>query len=185
MSDTQTTRVPGWLWMFSGAILGGLITYLVLLSEVSPTSNLLPTKEKPVGVSNQEPLDEAPSAPAKPQKKVRHFAFYDMLPNSEVPVTATPPSPQAQKVDWEYHIQVASFHSPEDARRVKKQLSDLGLHARIEMSESSSGATWHRLVLGPFVTRSQMEKARSTLRANRYEAMLLKRKKEFKPTLTP
>jgi Cell division protein len=78
----------------------------------------------------------------------------------------------------EYILQVASFKNADDAEQLKVELILLNLEAQIEKARIRNGETWHRVLVGPFLSRSQRETARATLVANRYEALVLKRTAE-------
>lgn len=160
------SKVPGWVWLFTGTILGAFIMFLMRLSELQPH---MPN-------TRQTRIDPVPSQ-AQEHKETR-FDFYKLLKDTEVPITAKP-NTQQQKIDsnTEYLLQVASFRAIDDAEQVRAELLLLNLNARVESAKVDSGSTWHRVIVGPYATRSQMAKAKSTLLSNRYEAMLLKRKR--------
>ena len=61
---------------------------------------------------------------------------------------------------------------------MRAELTLLNLTARIEQSSAKEGNVWHRVIVGPFANRSQLAKAKDTLLSNRFDAMLLKRKRE-------
>lgn len=172
MSDSSTSRVPGWLWLIAGTALGALVMFLMRLSELDPalTLNNLRDSEERIG-DNSQPLVDT----QKPAE--RRFDFYNLLRDTEVPVTATPADPTAQAVQMDYLLQVASFQSATDANEVRAELVLLNLSAWVEKSQNQSGTTWHRVIVGPFSHRSQMAKAKGILLSNRYEAMMLKRPK--------
>lgn len=163
--DSSGSKVPGWVWLFTGTILGAFITFLMRLSELQPsTPQARPSQQ--AGAT-----DQGAKAPAK-------YDFYKMLREAEVPVTA-PANPPGAKADEnvEYLLQVASFRSLAEAEQVRAELMLLNLTARIEASAANEGNTWHRVIVGPFANRSQLAKAKDTLLSNRYDAMLLKRKR--------
>jgi len=166
-TDSSGSKVPGWVWLFTGTILGAFITFLMRLSELQPST----PQVRPPQHAGSGTVNEGAKAPAK-------YDFYKMLRDAEVPVTApkNPPSAQAEE-NVEYLLQVASFRSAEEAQQVRAELSLLNLSARIEASAATDGNTWHRVIVGPFANRSQLAKARDTLLSNRYAAMLLKRKR--------
>jgi cell division protein FtsN len=164
VDHSSGSKVPGWIWLFTGTVLGVFITFLMRLSELQP-----PTPE--ARPAQQAGANQSAKAPTK-------YDFYEMLRNAEVPVTA-PKNPPAAKVEEnvEYLLQVASFSSPAEAEQVRAELLMLNLSSRIEASAAKEGKTWHRVIVGPFANRSQLAKAKDTLLSNRYDAMLLKRKR--------
>lgn len=78
----------------------------------------------------------------------------------------------------EYLLQVGSFANPADADRLRAQLIMLNLDARIEKVTIRNGELWHRVMVGPFTDQARLNTARSTLVANQYNALMLKRKPE-------
>lgn len=173
MSNSSSSKVPGWLWLVAGVALGALVMFLMRLSELDPAFNYLQWSERAPDSSATAEVE-----PAAQDSAPRRFDFYHLLRDSEVPVTVTPnerkPSTQPE---MDYLLQVASFRSAADANEVRAQLMLMNLSAWIEKSQSQSGQTWHRVIVGPFSTRSQMAKAKSTLLSNRYEALMLKRER--------
>lgn len=161
-ASSNDARVPGWVWLVTGVALGALITLLMRLSELQP----------------------AKPAPAPANTKVNNeaedvtFNFYKLLRDNEIVVDErkTPTTPAEDK-DVEYLLQVASFRTLEDAEQARAELTLLNLVARVEKADVGQGQTWHRLIVGPFNSRSELAKARSTLLSNRFEALVLKRKK--------
>lgn len=157
-------KLPGWIWLITGTLLGALITFLVQLSEIEPSGHTL--------TKTQQQSQEG--------GKTAKFSFYNLLRDSEVPVTSKvdPESQTKLEDNFEYLLQVASFSSLEDAEQVRAELTLLNLSAHVEKAKTDKGQTWHRVIVGPFESRSKLSKARSTLLSNRYEAMRIKRKKE-------
>lgn len=166
-NQSSSSKVPGWVWLFTGTILGAFITFLMRLSELQPPS---PGTHRPSATAGSS--TEEPKTPAK-------YDFYKILRDTEVPVTSSraPATPKVEE-NVEYLLQVASFRSATDAEQVRAELTLLNLTARIEQSTAKEGNVWHRVIVGPFANRSQLAKAKDTLLSNRFDAMLLKRKRE-------
>ena len=160
---SASSKVPGWVWLFTGTILGAFITFLMRLSELQPPAPEARPKQ-------QTETDQGAKAPAK-------YDFYKMLRDAEVPVTAPKNPPAKVEENVEYLLQVASFRSAAEAEQVRAGLILLNLNPRVESSDATQGNTWHRVIVGPFANRSQLAKARSILLSNRYNPMLLKRKR--------
>lgn len=73
-----------------------------------------------------------------------------------------------------YMLQVASFRKQADADRVKADLILNGFEARVVMI-SREGAHWYRVMLGPFASRMQAEKAQvEVARSEHLMGMVLK-----------
>ncbi len=156
------SQVPAWLWLTTGTLLGALVMFLMQLTKLDP--------EESRAIQRQTIM-------ASNEFKETRFEFYKLLKESEVKVPerkeAFKPKP---KENVHYLLQVASFKSISDAEEARAELVLLNFNARIEKADVRKGETWHRVLVGPFETRSTLQKARSTLLSNRYEALTLTRK---------
>lgn len=162
-ANSNEARVPGWIWLLTGVALGALIMLLMRLSEMQP-------------IPEERQKANSP-ARAEPQSKVT-LDFYKVLKDSEILVEQRQaPSRPAEEDNTELLLQVASFRSLADAEQARAELILLNLAARIEKADVGKGETWHRVIVGPFTSRSQLAKARDTLFSNRFEALVIKRKK--------
>ncbi len=161
-------RVPAWVWLFTGTVLGAFIMFLVRLSEISP--------------EDPSHTDTSSANQAEKPKQSPRFDFYDLLKETQVsiPEVAKKTKEDAQSPDnpVEYILQVASFKSGDDAERLRAELILLNLEANTEEAKIRNGETWHRVLVGPFTSRSKLSKARNTLLSNKHEALVLKRKPE-------
>lgn len=165
----KKSDVPGWVWLFTGAVLGAFVMFLVYLSDQPPAKTVAAT-EKPKAT----PKVEEKAVP-KPR-----FDFYKLLEESEV-VVETPEETklqlEQQKTEsMEYLLQVGSFRKSEDADSVRAKLILLNMDAKVEKVTVKSGETWHRVIVGPFTNTSAMANARATLVSNHFDTLLLKRK---------
>lgn len=123
------------------------------------------------------------------------FDFYDLLKESEVIVAETdrpalelPPEtakateePQSKTEGPQevYLLQVGSFKSPVDADSLRAALLLINLEAKVEKVSPRPGEVWHRVMVGPMATRSEVTDARSKLASNGIDSLLLKRNKSF------
>lgn len=168
-------RVPAWVWLFTGAVLGAFIMFLMRLADMAPTA----TEEK-------QKVNKASTAKTQPSEQKPRFDFYDLLKEANVPTPRPSPAsqgdkPTTQAPETEYVLQVASFKSKEDAEALRAQLILLNLEATVQDATVRNGETWYRVLAGPYQSRSRMSKARSTLISNKYEALVLKRQIDTKP----
>ncbi len=152
---------------FGGVLTGVFLSFLVYLAT-------LPASDAPA----VEDAGEAKTA--QPQPKPR-FDFYTMLPEQtiEVEVDKTQREPardleSANPASERYILQAGSFRQREDADRRRAQLLLLGLEPNIQESSGETGR-WHRVYLGPFASRSAMNKARSLTAEQDIDTLLLKR----------
>lgn len=175
MSKSKSQKIPGWFWLLAGILLGAMVVYLMGLSRLDLSVSI---RSKP-GPNQTSHLNQKTAKAETPSvRETRTFSFYKALTEHEVPVTVTPPSQRQETPEWYYIIQVASFKSAKDANDVRAKLILENFDAYGESSKNKSGDTWHRILVGPYQNRSQMEKARSRLQAMRFNPMPIKRKIE-------
>lgn len=142
-------------WLFPVAAVSAFVGFIIYLDTVDPDD---PTTPEPTASAPEQPQGEAPET----QQDEPQFRFYDMLPESEVDtpdVEAYEPGPGMAERDLEYILQVGSFRSHEDAERQRAQVGFQGLQAYIAEADADGNATWYRVMVGPFESRSKMNRA--------------------------
>ncbi len=162
------SQVPGWVWLFTGTILGAFIMFLAYLSGIAPNQ-----KSAPV-----EPV--AKRTPEKNEVPKPRFDFYQLLKETEVVVKEVPShtAKETKAIEaQEFILQVGSFKKSADADRLRAELILINLEAQVETVTVRNGETWHRVLVGPYQSRSKVAKARSTLVSNDINPLLLKRKR--------
>ena len=154
--------IPGWVWIFGISAFLCFAGFLYYLASV-PTSQ---EPAKPAPVAKQEPRKVEPAkpvpAPAKketPQEEAR-FKFYEMLPKSEVVAPQVEEyKSSGQREVFHYIVQAGSFRSPEDAERHRATIAFQGLKGSVDRVTASDGSYWYRVNVGPFESRSRMNRA--------------------------
>lgn len=171
------SQVPGWVWLFTGVVLGGFVVFLMRLTDVEVPE----TDGTPIETKVAKPVEPEPE-PSNPKPR---FDFYKLLRESEVIVPATEPnesqtdSSQRETANRdEFILQVGSFRRATEADSLRAQLLLLNLDAYTEQVTLNNDETWHRVIVGPFSNQSRLASARSTLVSNDYHALVLKRKKQ-------
>lgn len=124
------------------------------------------------------------------------FEFYSMLPKQEVvaPVNgdktttatpvpvpmAVPPSPGADigKAQGKpvaggerYQLQAGSFRTRPEADRRRAELVLSGLGVSIQDVTTGKGETWYRVMVGPFGSEADMQKARQQLAGMKIDSL--------------
>jgi cell division protein FtsN len=109
------------------------------------------------------------------------FEFFDRLPNEKI--SPRPPGPEeptktppASDGPREFLLQAGSFTNKEDADRLRATLAQAGWNAETATVTLSSGATRHRVVVGPFSTSQDTQRAITQLRKQDVDALVLARK---------
>ena len=164
----NTRRVPMWVWLLGGMLLGlGLSAALLIWDR----NNRLPAAPQP------KPSTAAPAAEEKPKP---HYDFYALLRGRETqvsdeelanqvkaetaPPAAAPVAPQPS-VQGRYLLQAGAFRDLRDADAVKARIALAGLQARVE-TVNVNGTTLHRVRLGPYATARELEDAKHQLAEN-------------------
>ena len=119
------------------------------------------------------------------QPKLSHepeFSFYAMLKDFQIEVAPnysendnSGNQKSANKSNLSYFIQAGSFKTAAQAEQRLVELTLLGLNPSVGTVTNSDGKKWHRVLLGPFTSRSQMSSARSVIINNDIEAMVMRR----------
>ncbi|MBB6519808.1 SPOR domain-containing protein [Pseudoteredinibacter isoporae] len=167
---TQTRSASGWLWFLSGGLLGSLATFLIFLSGVIPIP-----QDKAPGKTQSRATQAAEEKPV-PQPR---FDFYELLKESEVVVEKSADAydgggPREQK-NMEYLLQVGSFRSPNDADRLHAELALSGFDSQVEKVKVRNGSTWHRVLVGPYASRSKLANTRGKLISKGIETLVIER----------
>jgi cell division protein FtsN len=160
--------LPGWLWFLSGVILTLFGQFLIHLAQVD--TKTAATDTATAKTSPAKALEPA----AKPEPKKPEYRFYDELKTREVNVSAKEVETREQE-DYNYALQVGSFKDKKDAEQLRAEVILLGMDAAVESRRSEQGTMWHRVIVGPFTSRSKLQKARSILIDNDLPTMVIKR----------
>lgn len=165
-AQSGVSKVPGWVWFFSGTVSGLFIAFLAWLAGAVPDPQAVP-----VAKTKAKPAEQQAAARANTR-----FDFYTLLPEREIIVPEEQSRPLPEPKDpVSYILQAGSFKRAEDAERRRAELALLGLEARVE-AVNANGDTWHRVQVGPFDNRSKLAKARNTLVSNGIDTLLIKKK---------
>ena len=142
--STQDQRPFSLITFLTGVLTGGFLTFFAALLNQEPSP-----------INEQKPI-------AEPKKIVEEMQwdFYEIFPKSVVPIVEEYTDTGRKKVlensMWE--IQVGSFKDPQDADERRATLILIGLNPVIRKVRVA-GQQWHRVVVGPF--ESQLERNRA------------------------
>jgi cell division protein FtsN len=167
-AKTTGSGFSGWRWYSAGLLSGIFLSFLLYLGSLPPGN----TPTEPVADSGATPTA---SEPPKPR-----FEFYTLLPEQTLDMDADeqpaqPASSPSTKPGEFFLLQAGSFKQREDADRRRAELLLLGLEPKIEEAKGDNGR-WFRVYLGPFQSRSKLNKARSLTAAQNIDTLLLKRR---------
>jgi len=158
---------PFWLWILIGTSVIGFGFFLAQLSDSDGKDNNPKVEIKPT--STEEKLAEQ-----EKNSQVK-FDFYEILKGKEVNVDERVIEKTPEQKSIIYFLQAGSFKQPTDADTLRAKLLLQGLPVSIEKTTNKNGQEWHRVVVGPFDTRSKLAKARGILASNEINSIVLKR----------
>ena len=122
----------------------------------------------------------APAEAVAEPVPVTRFEFFDKLPRDTVATqerTDTEHLPRAvNEPPREFLLQAGSFTNDEDAQRLRASLSLLGLNCATAAVTLSSGAVRHRVIVGPFASAAETQRAMTRLRDQNIDALVLARR---------
>ena len=105
------------------------------------------------------------------------YEFFERLPGAEV-ATDTEPyktlTPGGYVEPTEYLVQAGSFRLQDDANRLRARLMLTGVSAEISINTlDDEDEVWHRVVVGPFNSKSDAERTMAGLRQHDVLPILL------------
>ena len=162
-------RSNGWRWYGAGLLSGVFLSFLLYLGTLPPGT-------APATLAAEGDTTPVASEPPKPR-----FQFYTLLPEQSLdmdlekePAQPAHSSPSSKPGEF-FLLQAGSFKQREDADRRRAELLLLGLEPKIEETNGDNGR-WFRVYLGPFQSRSKLNKARGLTAAQNIDTSLLKRR---------
>lgn len=192
-SSTHHRRrsLPGWIWLLTGLSIGLAVAFIVYLNgqkalkESRQNAADIPV-ETIAKQTKTQPVQQS-TTPAN-----QRFDFYTLLPELEVvvpqetqqhkqtiprqkplPSESSPDPPRNNpKISGGYLLQAGSFQKLQEADSLKAKLALIGIESNIE-SVHVNTETWHRVRIGPYQNRSQLNQVRARLRKNNVETLLL------------
>ena len=161
-------KTNGWRWYSAGLLSGVFLSFLLYLGTLPP------------GTTPAIPVAEGDATPTASEPPKPRFEFYTLLPEQSLDMDVKEEPAQqahstASKPGEFYLLQAGSFKQREDADRRRAELLLLGLEPKIEETNGDNGR-WFRVYLGPFQSRSKLDKARSLTAAQNIDTLLLKRR---------
>ena len=158
-------------WLIPVAAVSGFVGFLVYLNSIDPAPDAGGGDVPTVSAPETDSSDESTEDP--------EFQFYEMLPESEVMTPDTEayePEPNMSEQDREYILQAGSFRTRQDAERQRAQVGFQGLRAQIQEVSIDKDNTWYRVMVGPYASRSEMNKAVDRLVSINIQPLVRKRK---------
>jgi cell division protein FtsN len=181
---TTQRKSPPWIWAATGLLAGLFVAFLVFLQmqpEGKVTVEETVVLDIPVETEARELRKQKP-APIPPPPKPR-FDFYNLLPEMEVIVqdeeirgAAGEEGVKRVEQPGTYLLQAGSFRNQSQADQLRAKLALLGLETSIQSVSVDSKQAWHRVRVGPFSNLRDLNQARSLLKQNGIDAILIRLK---------
>jgi cell division protein FtsN len=157
------------------------LVYLQMRPQQTHGGRTLALQKPPAAeTAPQRRASNAESAPPSPKPR---FDFYNLLPEMEVivpenEISGTPTRQGVRRVEepGTYLLQAGSFRSAKQADQLRAKLALLGLETSIQTVSSDSRQAWHRVRVGPFENLKDLNTARSLLKQNGVDAILIRLK---------
>ena len=166
-NKTQRT-IPPWIWVLTGMLVGILFMLLLYVTTIK-------SQQSPINAEAKDKQNLKTGQTGQPQPR---FDFYQLLKEQDVMVPDIMPElADTESDNTVYLLQAGSFRNSADADQLRAQLLLLNLTATVEKARTRTGDTWHRVLVGPFESRSKLAKARSILASHEISSLLLKRQR--------
>jgi len=158
--------IPAWLWFLAGVLSTVSVQVFYHLSQVDVSGTTVVEEKDEAGFDQ---LIEEVSNNQTPE-----IRFYDELKHRQVEVSGEK-VPEREQEDYNYALQAGSFKNKNDAEQLRAEITLLSLSASIESRQNDAGTLWHRVIVGPFTSRSSLASARSKLINNGIKTIRIKR----------
>lgn len=123
--------------------------------------------EQPAPAAEQKPV--SPEEAAKIDAARAEAALKGLTP-------PPPPLVAQAPISTQYFLQAGSFRRRDDADSLRAQIIMLGQNVQVESGKVRE-ETWHRVLVGPFVSREQLAQAQKTLAGGGFSNLLLQQRK--------
>lgn len=118
--------------------------------------NLPKGKQAPLGSGINLPPEPAVVAASPREQQVK--------PPSPTVKTAPAPAAPPSTPAGDFVVQVASYKSGEEAKKLATRLASYGLATFVEKADLGAKGVWYRVLAGPFASRENAEQASGLLR---------------------
>lgn len=129
--------------------------------------NLPKGNQAPLGSGINLPPEQKKPATAKKQKKpvaeVKQKTVVKAANLSSAPVSKPVVAPTAS-ADGSFVVQIASFRTSEDAKKLGDRLKTHNLTTFVESADLGKKGVWYRVLAGPYASRDNADQAAALLR---------------------
>ncbi len=148
-SDASSATALPWVRLVVVVVL--LVGFVFFLWSIKDSADQ--KIDAPVPTQSVKSKDDLPELPEE------EWEYIKSLPGYEVEVDVA----EQEKSDKRYLMQCASFRTRAQAEEMKATIAFQGLESQIRPSSGANG-DWFRVILGPFESKRDAERAKHTLR---------------------
>lgn len=181
-TQSPQRRIPAWAWLVVGLVGGlGLALFVMHGDGLLDADKLFPQPD-PRATAPRDAEPPIAQRPVEAEVKKPKYDFYTVLkerevqiPDAELAAQVSQPTPPAdtQAAD-QLFLQAGAFSDPRRAEEIKAAIAFSGLVARVEPTQTASGQTVHRVMLGPFASSQALDQAKTSLAGNGIQAIALR-----------
>lgn len=189
--STNKPSMPGYIWLLAGLCIGLFVAFLIYLDkqpreQISFTEAVTQELDKVKAKRNEVEKSKGTEQTSN-EKKEPEFSFYTILPELEILISDSEiqsektdlsrKNPSTQKTNGraKYILQAGSFRNYDDANTLKASLALLGVESSIQ-SVNIKNESWHRVRIGPFPNKKNLQQTRDTLKNNNIKTMTMELK---------
>lgn len=174
--------LPGWAWLAIGLAAGlGLALFVMYRDGLLDTDKLFP-QPNPRATAPRDAEPPIAQRPVESETRKPKYDFYTVLKEREVQIpdaelaaqAREPVTPTETQAGDQLFLQAGAFSDPRRAEEIKAAIAFSGLVARVEPTQTASGQTVHRVMLGPFANSQALDQAKSSLASNGIQAIALR-----------
>lgn len=154
----------GLRWFLGGFVSGAFVAFLASLWLLVPPGSNPTTADIP-----------KPGTTETIKAEEMQWDFYEIFPKTEVPVVEeyTEAGDKVRVENFRWILQAGSFKNPDDADEQRATLILLGLNVQTQ-SVKVSGDTWYRVIVGPFDSELERNRAQDKLAQAEIQSMAVK-----------
>ena len=132
--------------------------------------NLPKGNQAPLGSGiNLPPEEQKPVAASKPKQEAKPAAMSPAPPSKPAAIPAVSP-------DGAFILQIASFRTSADAKKLAGRLDSYHMKTYIESVDLGKKGVWHRVLAGPYANRENADQVAGLLREKeRFSALVRQR----------
>ena len=135
-----------------------------------PESEVIAPGGKVPASTATPPERPAPAEPATEDDPIAQVIAANLEAGSG---TQESPQQASSDADTRFMLQAASFREASDANRLAGRLRDFGLLAKISEVKAGGGDTWHRVQVGPYSDRRELNRAQDLMTTQGIEPLLI------------